>query len=341
MSADTARMPAVRRLVAAAVAVSLSCAVPAPAHAARSASDVAKDLAAVRARVQAAGKAYDQSLNRLEDTEYRIKVTDRQLAEEAAKLAAAEDLLNARAVAMYRTGEEVDVTSFLLGATTFDDLVTRADLVSTIGVRDAELIRSVKETRANLETNRAKLLKDREARAAEFASFKKRRDELNRQLAAVTGQYNKLLAELDSARKRQLGSYSPPGPNGMVFPVRGSHYYSNTWGAARSGGRTHKGTDIMSPRGTPCVAVMSGNARVHSSSLGGKSITLTSPSGWQFYYAHLDGYAISGGAVSAGQVIGYVGNTGNARGGACHLHFQMGPGGSWVNPYPYLLRMEG
>ena len=242
---------------------------------------------------------------------------------------------------MYRSGEEVDVTSFLLGATTFDDLITRADLVSLIGTRDAELIRTVKDTRANLESNRAKLIADRKTRLAEYTVFKKRRAELAKQLAGVQATYNKLLGELSAARLRAGKTIYPAGPNGMVFPVRGVHYYSDTWGAARSGGRTHKGTDIMSPRGTPCVAVLSGSARVNYSGLGGKSITLTADNGWQFYYAHLDGYAISGGQVQAGQVIGYVGNTGNARGGACHLHFQMGPSGNWINPYSYLRRMEG
>jgi murein DD-endopeptidase MepM/ murein hydrolase activator NlpD len=293
---------------------------------------------------QTAGKQYDKALNRLENTDYRLKVTDKQLADEAAKLAAAEDLLNARASAMYRTGEEVDFVSFLLGANTFDDLVTRADLVSIIGGRDAELIRGVKETRANLQANRERLAKERKARASELAAFKKKRADLARKLSSVQGKYDQLLAELTAAMRREAAAgartYYPPGPNGMVFPVRGAHYYSNTWGAARSGGRHHKGTDIMASRGTPCVAVLAGNARVHSSGLGGKSITITSYNGWQFYYCHLDGYAISGGAVKAGQLIGYVGNTGNARGGACHLHFQMGPGGSWLNPYAYLLRME-
>jgi murein DD-endopeptidase MepM/ murein hydrolase activator NlpD len=96
----------------------------------------------------------------------------------------------------------------------------------------------------------------------------------------------------------------------------------------------------MASRGTIVVATASGYARPHYSGLGGKSITLTGDNGWAFYYAHLNGYAIKAGHVKAGQVIGYVGNTGNAAGGACHLHFQMGPHSNWVNPYPYLRAME-
>jgi murein DD-endopeptidase MepM/ murein hydrolase activator NlpD len=318
----------------------LACAGPSGAFGARSADTVARDLAATRAKVSTVGRQYDKALNQLENTDYRIRITDQKLAAEAAKLAAAEDLLNSRAAVMYRNGEEVDVTSFLLGATTFDDLVTRADMVSLIGTLDAELIRSVKDTRSNLEANRAKLVQDRKARLSEYTVFKKRRADLAKQLASVQGTYDRLLAEQSAARLREGKKIYPAGPNGMVFPVQGVNYYSDTWGAARSGGRHHKGTDIMARTGTTCVAVLDGTARVHSSGLGGKSITLTANNGWQFYYAHLNGYAISGGRVRAGQVIGYVGSTGNARGGAPHLHFQMGPGGSWINPYSYLRRMQ-
>jgi len=155
-------------------------------------------------------------------------------------------------------------------------------------------------------------------------------------LAAKKSQYDRLLASISA----QSGGSYPPGPNGQVFPVQGNHYYANTWGAPRSGGRHHMGTDIMSPKGTPVVAIANGVANPHSNGLGGKSITIRGSNGWQYYYAHLDRYAIRGGRVKAGQVIGYVGNTGNAAGGPNHLHFQMGPGGRWVNPYPYLRALE-
>lgn len=308
----------------------------------RTAAAIAKDLAAVRAKLQTAGRAYDNALHALENTGSKIKSTDRRIKQESERLAAAEALLGERVAAMYRTDDDANAMTFLLGSTTFDDFITRADLIEMIGERDASLILDVKNTRAKLEASRSNLQKARSSQAAELKVFKTKRNTLNSELGAVQAKYQRLLGELAAAmaREKASGKITYKGPNGMIFPVRGANYYSNTWGAPRSGGRRHMGTDIMARRGTPCVAVASGNVRAHSSGLGGLTITLTGDNGWTYYYAHLNGYAVRSGHVSAGTVIGYVGSTGNARGGAPHLHFQMGPRGHWVNPYPYLRQMQ-
>jgi murein DD-endopeptidase MepM/ murein hydrolase activator NlpD len=294
--------------------------------------------------VTTAGRQYDKALAALEHTDDKIKVTDKRMKAEAKNLAAAEALLGERVSAMYRAGDEFGMLTFMLGATTFEDFITRADLIEIISERDASLVLAVKDTRSRLEQNRKTLSTSRKKQSADLATFKKRRNALQTELQKVQAQYARLLGELAAAMEREKAAghitYTPKGPNGMVFPVRGAHYYSNTWGAPRSGGRHHRGTDVMSPRGTPCVAISSGTVRAHSSGLGGLSITLTGDNGWTYYYAHLNGYAVRSGHVKAGQLIGYVGSTGNARGGAPHLHLQMGPSGRWVNPYPYLRQME-
>lgn len=116
--------------------------------------------------------------------------------------------------------------------------------------------------------------------------------------------------------------------------------FINDWGFPRSGGRTHKGTDIFAPRGDHALASSAGSLRLDTYSLGGKILWLRGDDGIHYYYAHLDGYPggiRNGSRVQKGQVIGFVGNTGNAITTSPHLHFQMHPGGgSAVNPYPTL-----
>lgn len=127
-------------------------------------------------------------------------------------------------------------------------------------------------------------------------------------------------------------------PSGrFIFPVAGKCSFTNDWGAPRSGGRSHEAIDIMAGFGTPAVAVVAGSVTTKEGGLAGKSTWLTGKDGIQYFYAHLQGWAVRSGHVRAGQVVGYVGNTGNASGGAPHLHFGIMINGSWVNPYRTLL----
>ena len=314
---------------------------PAPAHAA-SLTQLRQQLAALRAQAAPAGDAYDAAETTLENTLYRIKLTNARITAATKKLAASEKKLGSRADALYREGGEMGVFEFILGAESWDDLITRMDYATLIASSDAALVKDVKQTRAGLQADNVRLAKDAKAQTSDVAVAQKRKNAMDAALAAKKNEYDRVLAAIaaEMARTNPGGGSYPPGPDGLVFPVRGNHYYSDTWGAPRSGGRHHMGTDIMAARGTPVVAVSSGRARPHYNTLGGKSITITGDNGWSYYYAHLNGYAIKGGRVKAGQVIGYVGNTGNAAGGPCHCHFQMGPHGNWVDPYPYLKRME-
>jgi murein DD-endopeptidase MepM/ murein hydrolase activator NlpD len=120
-----------------------------------------------------------------------------------------------------------------------------------------------------------------------------------------------------------------------VCPVPGSSF-SNTWGASRSGGRSHKGVDMMAASGAPVYAPVGGTVSHKSNRLGGLSFHLNGDDGNYYYGTHLSAYG-SGGRVSAGTVVGYVGNSGNARYTASHLHFEVHPNhGGAVNPYPYV-----
>ncbi len=122
--------------------------------------------------------------------------------------------------------------------------------------------------------------------------------------------------------------------DGWVCPVNGPVGFGDTWGAPRSGGRSHQGVDMIGARGLPLVAVVDGFVQQKTNSLGGNAVWLSGADGNKYYYAHLDSWG-AGGSVTAGTVIGYLGDTGNARFSVPHLHFEIHPGGgAAVNPYP-------
>ena len=133
-----------------------------------------------------------------------------------------------------------------------------------------------------------------------------------------------------------------PMPAVLPVPVEGvpPENLVDTWGASRSEGRTHQGIDIFAPRNTPVLSATHGFvARRGWNRLGGRVINVTGPGGYQHYYAHLEEWDLPdvGDWVEAGQVIGYVGDSGNAAGTPPHLHYGIYPmGGDAINPYPLL-----
>jgi murein DD-endopeptidase MepM/ murein hydrolase activator NlpD len=138
----------------------------------------------------------------------------------------------------------------------------------------------------------------------------------------------------------------PPVPSGSgVCPVAGAVSFTDSWGAPRSGGRSHKGVDMMAARGVPVVAVYSGEVyRLSTSSLGGKSVYFYSDAGDLYYYAHLDDFGdiSEGQSVPAGYVLGYNGSSGNAPSYLPHTHWEYHPGGgAAVNPYPLARQLCG
>jgi murein DD-endopeptidase MepM/ murein hydrolase activator NlpD len=125
----------------------------------------------------------------------------------------------------------------------------------------------------------------------------------------------------------QKGTWLCPVPNATFF---------NDWGFPRSGGRFHTGNDLFAPLDSPVYAPVDGTVKQVVGSIGGNQVDLYGDDGTLYIASHLDRFAASG-RVSAGDVIGYVGNTGNAAGGRTHVHFEMHPdGGGAVNPYPVL-----
>lgn len=139
--------------------------------------------------------------------------------------------------------------------------------------------------------------------------------------------------------------------SGLLIPVTGiqAAQLTDTFNDARGGGRVHDAMDIMAPKGTPVIAVNDGKiVKLFNSKQGGLTVYQFNPEETHaYYYAHLDGYAVGlkeGDVIKRGDLIGYVGSTGNASPSAPHLHFAifvLGPEKKWwqgtaINPFPLL-----
>ena len=133
-----------------------------------------------------------------------------------------------------------------------------------------------------------------------------------------------------------------PAPPVVQIPVMNiaKEQITNSWGFPRGGGRSHQGVDIFAPSGTPVLSATEGIVfRVGTNELGGQVINILGPGRQVHYYAHLDRYGAfeAGDVVYPGNIIGYVGNTGNAQGTPPHLHYGLyDPVRGAINPWPLL-----
>jgi murein DD-endopeptidase MepM/ murein hydrolase activator NlpD len=226
-------------------------------------------------------------------------------------------------------------------------------LVEDLRAQAAELAQEVATEQEAQERTVAALRTDEQqtAELLDAAAARQRELEasLREQRAAEQRAAEREAAQREAARRDRGGSTAGagggPAVSGGHCPVQGAvtgRDFSNDWGYPRSGGRTHKGNDIFAERGRPVIAIDDGtvirmNTNEASGGLGGITLTYRTADGSEWYNAHLDEIADGlsvGSTVGAGEQIGTVGNTGNARTTPPHLHLGRRYGGSWVNPYP-------
>ena len=144
-------------------------------------------------------------------------------------------------------------------------------------------------------------------------------------------------------RRLELATDALLARRGYAFPVGGKHTFSDDYGAPRATipSGSHEGNDIFAPMGTPVVAVADGRVyRVGTRKVSGNRLWLRDRGGYRYFYAHLADFAaaaFNGADVRAGDVLGYVGNTGDAEPTPPHLHFEIHlPDGTAINPFPVI-----
>jgi murein DD-endopeptidase MepM/ murein hydrolase activator NlpD len=313
---------------------------PSPAEMARLNAQMQDSLSRVR---QAQGQL-DQVVRDLDAGNARLGqvVTDNAASQARldtleTELQAARAQMNARAAQVYRS-ERLNILGVLVSARSFREFLAAFDMLQSVTQQDANIVGRVTQLKAEQEQVHADLDRQRVEQQRVLGEISQRQDQVEASLRAVSREYERIRAEVDRRK------------SGFAFPVAGAYSYTNTFGAPRMVGteysHKHEGTDIFALKGTRLVAVVDGVLeRVGTSLLGGLGLWVRSPGdGWSYYYAHLSAFAPgvhNGMQVRKGQVVGYVGNTGNAQGGPAHLHFETHlPGGKVVNSYFVLQRCD-
>ena len=323
-----------------------------------------KDYVAVTAQLDEAVERYEQIHAQHEDLIYRISRMEsavERYRDEAADLeAAAQDIV----IDAYMSGQR-NLIGSAFSATNIQDLVTSRALIDRAAERELASLdnldavsRQADRSSAELDVRRADVAAN-EANAAviveEIAALQTRQREIlaqadanltaaidalrreRREKAAEDERIKRQQAERSASRPGAAGGAAPEATPGFMCPVQGGASFIDSWGFPRSGGRKHKGVDMFNARGTPLLAVVDGRIKFSFNSLGGRSTHLYADNGVVYYYTHLDAHPTnisSGQRVSKGTVVGFLGNSGNARYTSPHLHFEIRPGGKAVNPYP-------
>jgi murein DD-endopeptidase MepM/ murein hydrolase activator NlpD len=335
----------------AAVAAALALVVWSAAVPAVAAGNPVKDREKAQSRANAAAAKWARATTQLAKVEDELAKLEATTAETKSRLAGLEGQVKAVAVNTYIHGSGG-------GAFTFDTDLGRnarrqamARYVTLGNTQAIDEYRAVKDdldagaaaTRRRAEQQLAAAASLRKEKATAYAELQRLAAAEKRYLAQVAAAQAAAAAKRPGATKAARSDTASGRASGVIAsgewicPVQGPRAFSNDYGQPRSGGRRHEGNDILSPRGTPIVANVGGTSKAHDSGLGGLSYYLDGDDGNTYFGTHLSAIGATG-RVAAGTVIGYVGDSGNAR-GTPHLHFEIHPGGGGpVNPYPTLSR---
>lgn len=315
-------------------------------------------------RMESIQDELDATTQRIEDlrTEedgllVKINELDARIAEIEGENSELIDRVVDRARELYMGGS-VGMLDTLLSARDFSELSTELEYATRVSDSDALLFVRHSRIAQELRVIRAEAQERAEELAGVRSDLSETSDTLQERFRDAQDEYDELrerLAEEQreaaAAEAASTGSAAPAAApaqvnapvnaDGKTCPVAGPNSFIDSWGYPRSGGRTHEGTDIMAADGTPVVAITDGTITYAGyGDSAGNWLILTGRDGHGYWYMHNRQNLVTGGSVQVGDQIATVGNTGNASGGAPHVHFEYHPGGGGpINPYPLLSQL--
>lgn len=325
---------------------------------AQSLDEARRERAAVQQRLDQATTRLGQLEDRVARLEDEVRDLEAQRAALEAEFDELADLITFRVREVFKHGSTLDPVAVFLSSEDPETALGRASAVARlVGGDRAEsealaasrvALRSVVERLEAQQTELDAALEEQQAQTRQLTQDLERARQLEQRLEREDAERRRREEAARRARQRQSTAGSGGGsarvaPGGKACPVDQPRSFTDTWGAPRSGGRSHRGTDILAPYGTPVRAIVSGTWSIQRPGpSAGLWAILRGSDGNQYWYMHLQSHTVANGArVSAGQQVGTNGDTGNAR-GTPHVHFELHPGGgSAVNPYPLLKAVCG
>jgi peptidoglycan LD-endopeptidase LytH len=309
-------------------------------------------LTQVQAQLDRLAQQYAAAQTRYANTQARIDQVQARIQRVRIRMGRIQAALGARAREAYESGG-ISTVELLLSSASFSQFSDRVEYLGSLARGDSDLLVDAAVTGEELRRAQADLTDLSAKQAATVKALANQKADIARKLKEATALEAKLADQLAreraaaaaAAKARAEAAARQVGGGALrACPVGQPRSFTDDFGDPRSGGRRHQGIDILAPKGTPVYAAQSGRFEEMYNDLGGISAGVHGDSGDFTYYAHLDSYAgvPNGAHVPAGTMIGHVGDSGNARGGPYHLHFEYHPGGgAAANPYRLLRAVCG
>jgi murein DD-endopeptidase MepM/ murein hydrolase activator NlpD len=324
----------------AALAVVVALAAPAAAD---PIADAQRERDVAQATAVATAQAYVDALGEQARQESEILRLEAEIPALRARAAELRKQVRERAIQMYQQGSSMPI-SLMVDAGSVVESARAIQLTQSAANHDRDLSAELTAAAARLARDEAELRTRKAAQDAlvvQLAAQKTALEDALRSSEEALALVEKVMAsqaEFDGADAAAAGKVNT---RASLCPIYGPVAFVNDWGAPRSGGRTHQGNDLFAQYGAPNIAVVSGQMEIELGGLGGIAVWVHGDDGVSYYYAHLSRVEGIARRVARGEVIGYVGDTGNAAGGPPHTHFGIRSNGMMVNPYPTLRALCG